>query len=285
MSTWKNDVFPGRGRGFLTAKGGGQTEASWLIRSHPNVINAFKNIWKTESDPDPALLTSMDTMICWRNWESEKRGDESWDPVVERLHCDQSPALRKGKHCVQGMIPLYPVTKEVGGLQVVPKTNTDANQEALVKRYGETGDWLELRQDDELIGTGQLLIADPGDLILWDSRTIHGGYIGKGPLPKEDRLLRLSMTVTMTPFSKWDKEKNANLLEKRMWAVNKGCTTTHWPFEYNSHSGWAGGNYKPPVMDETRLKLVRGPEPILNWPGKWYTKTPVFEKDFVRKVA
>ena len=282
MSTWTNtNLFPGRGRGFMTNKGGGQTEASWFIRSHPEVIKAFKNIWKTEANPDPDLLTSMDTFICWRNWGSDKRGEESWDPFVERLHCDQSPSRKKGKHCVQGMIPLYPVTKEVGGLQVVPRTNTDENQEALVKRYGNTGDWLELSPNDELIGTGKLLIADPGDLILWDSRTIHGGCIGQGPLPEEDRLLRLSMTVTMCPFEKWDKEKIPNLLEKRMWAVDKGCTTTHWPISYESHSGPAGKTYKRPEMTEDRLRLVRGPEPLLNWPSK----EPEYEKDFEKPTA
>ena len=125
----------------------------------------------------------------------------------------------------------------------MPRTNTDESQAALVERYGVTGDWLELDDNDVLIGTGKLLIADPGDLILWDSRTIHGGYIGKGPLPDEDRLLRLSMTVTMCPFEKWDKTRVPNLLEKRMWAVAKGATTTHWPYEFETHSGPAGKNY------------------------------------------
>ena len=102
--------------GFLTTRGGGQSEASWFIRSHPEIIRAFKEIWKTEQDPDPPMLTSMDTMICWRPWEYSKRpvnkyGAERWQPRVERLHCDQSPKLRKGLHCVQGMVPLYPVTK------------------------------------------------------------------------------------------------------------------------------------------------------------------------------
>ena len=73
-------------------------------------------------------------------------------------------------------------------------------------------DWLELERNDELIGTGKLLTVDPGCLILWDSRTIHGGYVGVGPLPEEDRLNRLSMTVCMTPFTKWDREKHPNLL-------------------------------------------------------------------------
>ena len=29
-----------------------------------------------------------------------------------------------------------------------------------------------------LQGTGKLLLAKAGDLILWDSRTVHGGRVG-----------------------------------------------------------------------------------------------------------
>ena len=47
--------------------------------------------------------------------------------------------------------------------------------------------------------------------------------------------MRLSMTVTMTPFSKWNQEKDENLLKQRMNAVKKGLTTTHWPHEYYAH--------------------------------------------------
>ena len=74
VNTWKNSAWPGVHRmGFLPTRGGGQTEASWFIRGHPNVIKAFKDVWKTEQDPDPALLTSMDTFICWRPWDYADR--------------------------------------------------------------------------------------------------------------------------------------------------------------------------------------------------------------------
>lgn len=96
----------------------------------------------------------MDNFICWRPWESEKSGTEDWKPVVENLHVDQSPAKRKGKHCVQGMIPLYPVTKQVGGLQVVPKSNTEESQEYLSNRYGyrANGDFLQINSGDKNFG-------------------------------------------------------------------------------------------------------------------------------------
>jgi len=130
------------------------------------------------------------------------------------------------------MIPLYPVNKQCGGLQVVPKSNNDECQDYLRENYGGYSDWVELDDSDKYIGTGKLLIVEPGSLILWDSRTIHGGYVGKGPFTENERLSRLSVTVTMTPISKWDKEKNPNLLIKRMGAVEKGCTTSHWPHEF-----------------------------------------------------
>lgn len=112
---------------------------------------------------------------------------------------------------------------------------------------------------------------DPGCLILWDSRTIHGGYVGKGPLPEEDRLYRLSMTVCMTPFTKWDREKYPNLLQNRLKAVIHGNTTNHWPYEFASNQmpdngkGKDAKKYEMPNFDDTRLGLLRGPKSVIGW--------------------
>ena len=38
---------------------------------------------------------------------------------------DQNPKFKQGKHCVQGMVVLYDVNEETGGLAVVPGSNTD----------------------------------------------------------------------------------------------------------------------------------------------------------------
>ena len=110
----------------------------------------------------------------------------------------------------------------MGGLQVVPRTNNDETQKYLSEKYEHMiyGDWLELPKEDKFIGTGKLLTVDPGCLILWDSRTIHGGYVGKGPLPGEERLLRLSMTVCHAPFSSWDRQAQPDMLKKRLEAVH-----------------------------------------------------------------
>lgn len=66
---------------------------------------------------------------------------------------------------------------------VVPKTNNNKTQQELIQRYPGTthykSDWVELLDNDPFIkkDKGILVECDAGDLILWDSRTIHGGKI------------------------------------------------------------------------------------------------------------
>lgn len=59
--------------GFFVSYGGCHTKASWFLRCHPRVQEAFKKIWKTDK-----LITSFDTMIAWRPWWV----NSSWKPFV-----------------------------------------------------------------------------------------------------------------------------------------------------------------------------------------------------------
>jgi len=80
-----------------------------------------------------------------------------------------------------------------------------------------------------------LLSARAGDLILWDSRTVHGGKVGKGrelalgtgsetSLPE---LARLSVPVCLTPRS----GANPEVLNARLDMFATGQTTNHWPHQ------------------------------------------------------
>ena len=80
--------------------------------------------------------------------------------------------------------------------------------------------------------------ASPGDMILWDSRTIHGGLVGKGQKAAvsgeetmEDNgpptLARLSLTVCMTEKSR----ATESVLKYKLRQYEQGRTTTHWPHE------------------------------------------------------
>jgi len=245
--------------GFMTTYGGGHIEAAWFLRGLKSVREVFGKIYSTNE-----LLTSMDTFIMWRPWWKNPIEDEEWMPIVERIHCDQNPVKKRGFHCVQGMIPLLHVTKETGGLQVVPDTHTDEIQDYLIQNYPSTklgGDWCRLRIDDKYINRGKLLLADPGDVILWDSRLLHGGLVGTGKKenhPNTD-LARLSLTVCMAPASK----ATPQVLENRRMAFKYGWTLTHWPYEFNVNdmgntngSNIKNGKYVPPVLNEEQFKLV-----------------------------
>ena len=281
-STWTNANWPGAANlGFLSTHAGGHSEAAWQIRGHPSVISSFQAVWQT----DEPLLSSMDTFIAWRPWLSDQTAPpqacpivpgEDWTPRVERLHIDQSPVNKKGLCCVQGMVPLEDVTRAVGGLQVVPRSHSEAKQDVLAAKYpSATGDWLELPEDDCNMGTGVLLEASAGDLILWDSRLIHGGLVGGGNDGDSEsssnragqqrlpRLPRLSLTVSMTPVSFC---KNGGVLDQRQKAYENGLTLTHWPHEFAPHDlGDTGGQnidtarvYEAPKLNAAQLRLIRG---------------------------
>jgi len=175
-SSWtEQNNWPGGPRGFLTeANGGGQCAAAWHTRTLPGVRRAFESIWNTSE-----LLVSFDAIIGWRPWEHRKAQDH-WRPVVEGFHIDQNPVTKPGKQCVQGMMPLRAVTPGVGGLAVLPKSHLDEFQTQLRNAHqwwSAGGDWCVLKgQWQTKAEHGAVLLeTEPGDLILWDSRLVHGG--------------------------------------------------------------------------------------------------------------
>eukprot|EP00933_Yihiella_yeosuensis_P021583 TRINITY_DN17055_c2_g1_i2.p1 TRINITY_DN17055_c2_g1~~TRINITY_DN17055_c2_g1_i2.p1 ORF type:complete len:391 (-),score=53.77 TRINITY_DN17055_c2_g1_i2:199-1239(-) len=238
VSTWTNANFPGNlNIGFLSSRGAGQSAAAWAVRGNRNVHRAFSEIWGTDS-----LISSMDSFIGWRPWWVTVEGQAlAQKPRSEGIHCDQNPHARPGLACVQGMVPLLPVRREIGGLCVVPGSHADEVQQFLRTEFcSKQGDWLPLEMkcpQHSLNRQSELIEAEPGDLILWDSRALHGGYVGDGlkkiepPDAQSQELARLSLPVCMTP-KEWASEE---ILEKRRYAVQRGITLTHWPHGYEQH--------------------------------------------------
>jgi predicted protein tyrosine phosphatase len=162
-----------------------QSAGSWHVRGLPRVQEAFARIWGIGTSE---LITSMDAVIVWPKWWGPGAGESAKKPRTEGLHIDQNPFDKRGLECYQGMVPLLRVTEETGGLQVVPRTHTAEANEALRashQRLKHTGDWCPVNARDPLLRERLLLQADAGDLILWDSRTVHGGVVGSGGSPAE----------------------------------------------------------------------------------------------------
>ncbi|KAF5004606.1 hypothetical protein F66182_16024 [Fusarium sp. NRRL 66182] len=80
----------------------------WDARLEPGVVDAFARIWGTDE-----LIVSFDSLnITFPNRKDVPRKG-SWE------HVDQSP-LRRGMHCVQGIINLSTAGPDDGGLVVYP---------------------------------------------------------------------------------------------------------------------------------------------------------------------
>jgi hypothetical protein len=86
------------------------------------------------------------------------------------------------------------------------------------------------------MGSGKFVQAGPGDLILWDSRVIHGGYIG--PAKEADvslqrpQLARLSFTVCQTPYALMEKGSEKSIIESRWTAFREQLCTSLIPHEH-----------------------------------------------------
>eukprot|EP00746_Dinoflagellata_sp_MGD_P166697 gnl/MRDRNA2_/MRDRNA2_96772_c0_seq1.p1 gnl/MRDRNA2_/MRDRNA2_96772_c0~~gnl/MRDRNA2_/MRDRNA2_96772_c0_seq1.p1 ORF type:complete len:321 (+),score=65.01 gnl/MRDRNA2_/MRDRNA2_96772_c0_seq1:98-1060(+) len=229
-----------------------QSAGAWAVRGWPGVKQAFARIWETED-----LIVSMDSVLLWRPWWVQSE----WRPSTEGLHLDQNPFNKVALECIQGMVPLLPVTDHSGGLQVVPDSHLDKEKSEFKKRHlhmRSSGDWCPC-DDEDLKQRAILLHAAPGDLVLWDARTVHGGLVGTGQCRDETtaaELARLSVTVSMTPRA-WAGEL---VLEQRRKGFNRGESFNHVPHESGSSNGTVRApvrrDFQPPVLTDAQRALL-----------------------------
>ncbi|KAI3014274.1 hypothetical protein CBS147482_3869 [Aspergillus niger] len=222
-STWTTEHLP------ISFKGGmyygyaaPHEKISWEARTEPAVIEIFEKLWETKE-----LLSSFDGM----NISLPRRKDVNWSPWP---HCDQNPN-RKGMQAVQGLVNFAPNGPKDGGLMLMkgsaklfdeffaqdrdPYDHEDAPPPEmkymdLFLFHQRDLKWFEDR-GCELIKVNM----DPGDLVLWDSRTMHYAC-----LPEGDQIRHVQY-VCMTP-KRFATEK---ALELKKYCFENYMGTTHWP--------------------------------------------------------
>ena len=225
VDTWDDDRWPTTVHGaILPSYGIGHTAAQWYIRDIPNVKEAFAQVWDTDD-----LLVSFDGVTIWRPWTYnpawKTNEGNSW------LHIDQHPIGRPGKHCVQGLVNLLPTSESTGGNVVVPgshmrfETIPDEYAERLARIHPSI-DHFRFPNDDPRLKDTKPIMAElsAGDLLLWDSRTIHCSAPGTKVPESSEHLLRAASLVCMMPRSK----SNAGVIAKRKEAVEALTSTTNW---------------------------------------------------------
>jgi hypothetical protein len=170
------------------------------------------------------LLVSFDAL----NITFPNRNDVPRKPAWE--HIDQSP-LRRGLHCVQGIICLSPSGPEDGGLMIYPgshKYNDTFFDNETDKSTWERRD-LYMFTDDQLSWfrakgiEPYKVCSGPGDLILWDSRTIH---YGSEPTELSNQI-RTIIYAAYTPAQLASDEA----LDRKRTIFKQWGGTTHWPHD------------------------------------------------------
>jgi len=247
ISTWLNlNVSEIGTTGILLEPSILHSKAAWFIRGLPNVKNSFEKIWNTSD-----LIVSFDALLMWKPWWE----NQLWIPNTEGLHIDQNPFTKPQFCSVQGMVPLYDVTPQSGGLAVVPKSHLEnAKFRAEYPNWSRPtcGDFCVLSKKDPMQSHAKLVCCDAGDLILWDSRTVHGGIVGTGGTSSSTpQLARLSQTVCMTPRA-WASEK---VKTQRKTIFQQGKATNHWPHEVRVTAS-PSGPINPIELTPEQLALV-----------------------------
>lgn len=242
--------LPWHSRGGLYNRYGiGHEQFVWDIKSEPALINTFEMLWGTQE-----LVVSYDGV----NMSIPDVGRPKTDPAfVPWAHVDQSP-LRRNLQCVQGILNLLPNGPEDGGLMVLDKSNAYYTElwEHFDDKKGPNGwntiPWQTIDEDMNswLLAKGctwTKLCPGPGDLMLWDSRTIHYGAV---PSSTNDRF---AAYVCYKPAKYISEEVRRGRLE----AFNKKQNTAHDPSVIRIPER------QPPEDHETYEAAKKLQEPVL----------------------
>ncbi|PWY94520.1 hypothetical protein BO94DRAFT_563149 [Aspergillus sclerotioniger CBS 115572] len=216
-STWKAENLPVQSKlNTFDNYGVVHEKFMWDARMEPGVVDAFAKVWETDE-----LLVSYDSLnITFPNRE-DKPARPPWP------HIDQSP-FKRGMHCIQGIISLSPAGPEDGSLMCLPRSHTfnDEFFDTQTDPKGwETKDWRRFSEDEMKWWAGKGLHAikvttEPGDLILWDSRTVHWG----GEPTEKSNVIRTVIYASYSPARLATEEA----IEEKRRVFSVYGATTHW---------------------------------------------------------
>ncbi|KAI0014541.1 phytanoyl-CoA dioxygenase [Xylariomycetidae sp. FL0641] len=230
-------------KGMLLAYGAAHEAFVWGIRGEPGVVGAFEKVYD-----DPDLLVSFDAINYGFANRTNLPENKPWP------HQDQDPE-KPGFRCLQGLVNLQPNGPDDGGLIVCRGGhNLSAQFHRAMKDepripawtpewYGFTAAGMRYLADAGLEWVK--VCAEPGDLLVWDSRTPHYN------VPTRTRQDRMAVYTCYMPVAAATQE---DLLRKRA-AYQSRLGTTHWPNAKHTGTNTAMRNGKPDhVVRERPLK-------------------------------
>lgn len=192
----------------------GHTELQWWLRAKAAPL--FAALYGVTPE---ALATSFDGLCFMHGARRYKSAGE----LVGFLHSDQSPQRPAG-WSVQGLFELAGAGPQGGGLVVVPGSHLEHEGffRALPEARAPRGDWYLFTPEERerYRSRARKVCAQPGDFLLWDSRTFHCNTV---PTAREAQ--RACAYVCMLPASRVTKETRA--ARASAWELRR--TSSHHP--------------------------------------------------------
>ncbi|WWD19454.1 hypothetical protein CI109_103914 [Kwoniella shandongensis] len=225
-STWDAEHLPYSTTGGLYNRYSVNHEAFvWKIRTQPAIIKVFEQIWGTDD-----LIASFDGMNASLPINAET-GRKDIKPTPAWPHIDQNPRTISRFELYQGIANLSPNGPQDGGLCVLKGSHKlhqeyfesiggfKADQDAGVNENGYTykkgeDEWFKSKGCEEV-----KICAGKGDLILWDSRTIHWNA---SPVGTQTRFVTYVCYCPRDQMTPEEQTKKVQVFKDR-----KG--TTHFP--------------------------------------------------------
>lgn len=174
----------------------GHSAFAWWTRTRPTVRRVFQDLWGTEN-----LITSFDGFGYWS--EKMNRRNTNW------MHVDQAPNDPVYR-CVQGSVAFT----ESRSFMVAPGSHRKFESYMADHNLAHGSAWQKV---PEFYESATVVSVEPGDMILWDSRTAHQN--------RYQPVERLTQYVCMLPRSRAPERQ----LEKRRKYFTEKRTTSHWP--------------------------------------------------------
>tara|TARA_Y100000591_G_C21746741_1_gene652394 strand:- start:155 stop:919 length:765 start_codon:yes stop_codon:yes gene_type:complete len=182
----------------------------WEIRQNNSIKNLFGKIWNISSDK---LCSSFDGAYLRKSTE---------ESFILDWHVDQDGSHINSCVSIQGVLALTKIDKNTGGTSFLSKSHILHNKLIPKNKYNN-GDWEYIEIDPSIIDKYKFKeiqpTLNPGDILLWDSRTIH-----RVVEPNNLKSSRGVVYLSMIP-KHWISKK---IIKKRKKAYENGISTTHW---------------------------------------------------------
>ena len=199
-------------KGMAVFNGLGNSDFMWNMRTHPNILSIYKQLFGTQE-----LNSSMDGFSMFVS-SDQKPGQ--W------LHTDQNP--NNSIYSIQGAYNFIEVNKNSAGLVVVPKSHIKYNP-----KVNHSKDWIVYDKFktgyEDLEKEAVKLLIPANCFVLWNSRTIHANTgIVKPTRSKVKQFNRLTCYIAYLPKTTIPDNIKEKIFEERKSAYLNGESTSHW---------------------------------------------------------